>query len=480
VMDGLRRDMVTPALAPNLHRFMAEGCDFINSRAIFPTSTRVNATALGTGACAGTHGIVANEFFDPRVFDDKLIHTGKSDHLDAAEVAYGGKLLTTPSLGELVAAGGGSVAVVSTASGGTTRLLNVKARTLGHVTLCLRDWPSSTPGDLADELVGRYGPIPPAERPNAPRIRLQTDMFLDVVFPRFEPDLSIVWYSDPDSTYHYCGIGSAQSHAAIRNVDAEFGRLIAWWRSSGLRERMQVFVVSDHGHITAERRVDAKGALNAAGLSFDSHFMNGATFAGKASYTGYIWVRDGDSAQQVAIVDWLHRQPWCGLVFSPGGDGAEGGVPGTLDRTLLMTDHERAPDVTYVMRNFDKADAYGLPGTCYFDNDVPDGGSVHAGLHPSELCNVLCAQGTQFRAGARIAAPAGIIDVAPTILHLFGMAPPPEMDGRVLHEALSGADGTEPEFETREVSVARPDGHAQTVRFSSVGRTRYLDAGWVG
>ena len=50
VVDGLRPDAITAEDTPTLHRLRAEGVDFANSHAAFPTVTRVNAAAIST-AC---------------------------------------------------------------------------------------------------------------------------------------------------------------------------------------------------------------------------------------------------------------------------------------------------------------------------------------------------------------------------------------------------------------------------------------------
>lgn len=478
VFDALRPDMVTPDLAPNLSRFMAEGSNFPLSRAVFPTATRVNATALATGAMPGTHGIVSNKFFDPNVFRDQLVHTGHAEQVDAAQAAYGGRLVTTPSLGEVAAAAGYKVAVVSSGSTGLTRLANPKAGELGHVSLSLRGWHTSTPSHVADPLLREFGPIPPATRPNTAHVGLQTDIFLEAVFPRYGPDVSILWFSDPDYTYHHCGVGSAESLEAIRNVDAQFGRILEWWQGSDLHDRLQVIALSDHGQITARKKIDVNEEASRAGLRIAEHFNDGADYAGSAGYEGSVVVRDGDRRHTAALVEWLAEQPWCGMIFTTGGNGIEGSVSGTFDHALLVLDHERTPHVSYVMLNDDSIDANGIVGSCFYNGEMPEGGGIHGGLHPKELDNVLSARGSLFKEGFDSPYPAGVIDVAPTILHLMGLRRPEGMDGRVLSEALAGTDAEPPAPETVTRSVGRGE-RTQHLRFSRVGSTKYLDAGWI-
>jgi len=91
-------------------------------------------------------------------------------------------------------------------------------------------------------------------------------MFSECVFPQVQADISVLWYTDPDFTYHYCGIGSAESYRAIRDIDDQFERLLTWRQRSGLQERLHIIVASDHGHIRARRKVRAREELAKAGL----------------------------------------------------------------------------------------------------------------------------------------------------------------------------------------------------------------------
>src|SRR3546814_4145584 len=73
---ALRPDMATPALMPNLTGFAGGGARLPHSRSTFPTETRVNQTALITGARPTRHGIVGNKFLDAVASPGKLFNTG--------------------------------------------------------------------------------------------------------------------------------------------------------------------------------------------------------------------------------------------------------------------------------------------------------------------------------------------------------------------------------------------------------------------
>jgi hypothetical protein len=478
IFDGLRRDMVSEKGMPNLRRFIDEGTNFTLSRSVFPTSTRVNSVALGHGTTPDISGMVANKLFDPGVFDDRLFDTSTIEDFRAANESQKGRYVSAVSLGEAAAIAGFKTAVVGSGSPGTTRWVNPLAEQLGHVGLCLRDWSSSVPAAYADDVLSRFGPIPPAATPNIDRQCLQTDMFLKAVWPETHPDISIVWFTDPDATYHPYGIGSPESWAAVGNTDDQFGRIIKWWQGSPERNRIQVMALSDHGEITASRKVDLKKEMAAAGLELRDHFRDGGDYAGCKGYGAVINVRDGDLGRLQKLVAWLKQQPWCGMIFTPGGNGVEGKVAGTLSRSLLMIDHPRTPDVYFMMRTHDGNNPYGFPGGTCYDAKYAEGGTVHGGLHPREIHNVMAVKGSLFKSGYQSRLPAGIIDVAPTILHLLGCKPPPSMSGRVLAEALSDGSTEEKTYETMTYAVGKsPQRHV--LRCWRVGGTRYIDSGWL-
>lgn len=478
VFDGLRLDMTTPEAMPYLHRFNAEGASFPKARAVFPSSTRTNAAALATGSTPRRNGIVHNKYFDPNIFSDRMFLPGTMQDIDAGMAAYDGGLLTTPSLGDLAADAGYGMATILTGSAGTSRLLNPRAGERGQISLGFIGWDRSGPAEIARELVAQHGPIPEPVRPNVDAIRVQTDMVLGSIYPRHQPDIMIVWFSEPDQTHHYHGVGSTKMAAAIRQVDAQFGRLIDWWRASGLRDRLQVIAVSDHGHLTTSRRIDVNAEAGSAGLLIGDHFEDGADYAGYTSYCGSLKVRDGDRRLMAEMVDWLSDQPWCGLIFTPHGDGVEGSVSGTFDHALVQVDHPRAPDIYYVMKNDDAVHGDGVVGSCFYNGVYPEGGGTHGGLHPKELQIVLAAQGSLFKAACVSDRPAGIIDIAPTVLHALGIEQPESMDGRILAEALAEPAADPPHAETFVQSVGR-NSVAQHLKYSQVGATTYLDAGWL-
>lgn len=480
-LDGLRADMMIPELTPNLLRLARQGVCFRQHHAVFPTATRVNVTSLVTGANSGTHGIVNNAMFEPAVTPDKPVDLGKYDVVEAADAYYHGTLLTTPSLGEVLAAHGDTMVAVSAGTTGSNRLMHHKVKTLGGIGFSVQGVAPCHPTREAETIFARFGPSPAAGTPDSARIAYVTDAFLEHLFPTHTPRVSILWFSDPDKTYHYCGIGSPESLTSIQAADAQLGRILDWLEQPAQRDRFHLLVLSDHGHVTVRQQVSVGDALAGIGVTAGNGFYSDQGVAVVPSYTGAIHVRNHDPQLVRRMVAWMQEQPWCGSLFTRGKNAVEGIVPGTMARSLVLNEHARTGDIVYVMRTDEDVNAYGMPGGCYDDSSLPIGGSTHGGLSSHELHNVCVAYGPAFRAGYESMLPSGNIDIMPTILHLLGYPIPASVEGRVLFEAFeqSGAQ-PEPRVETRTYSASTPTGaYAQHLTVTRVGATTYLERGWV-
>lgn len=471
--DALRPDMVDAETMPNLTRFAAAGVHFSDSRSTFPSETRVNQTALITGCYPARHGIVGNKFLDEQAAPGKLFDTGDETELAAGDHRLDGKLVDVPVIGEILAAHGRSLAVIGTGTPGGTRILHHKAEQVDGFRFALHRPDASRPTRAIGELLDRLGPVPPHEIPSLDWLGYGVDAYLDYLEPVRTPDVTILWLCEPDNSYHYRGIGSPASLAAIRRADAEFGRILAWREASAIGRRLQVITLSDHGQLTvAGPAVGIAAGLEAAGFRVGASLADGADAALALASAGGIYVRRSDPDRIAAIVDWLQRQPWCGPVFTADGTNA-------LPRRLVGIEHRRAPDIALALRSDDTVNSHGRPGATAHDSHYPIGGGLHGGLHPLELRTWLAADGDGFRARHRSPLTAGIIDVLPTVLDLLGLPVPDGIDGRILAEALADRSDTAlPETTRRTFTAEGAAGYRAHLAITRVGETPYLDRAW--
>jgi arylsulfatase A-like enzyme len=474
--DALRPDMVTPALMPNLTAFAAEGVRFTHSRATFPTETRVNQAALVTGCYPTRHGIVGNKFLDPIAAPDKLFATGDETQIAELERRLDGKLVDVPVLDEILAERDLQLAVISAGTPGGTRMLHHKAEQLSGFRLALHRPDASVPQECIARVLDRFGPIPQHEIPTLTWLTYATDVYLNYVEPEIRPAVCILWYPEPDNSYHFCGLGTEANLTALRHVDAEFGRIVRWRDQSDLPDELQIITLSDHGQLTvAAEAIGIADAMSEAGFTIGDSVSGGADAALALASAGGIYVRDSDPKLIQAMVRWLQRQSWCGPLFT------REGLHGTLQHSDVGIDHRRAPDIALALGNDDAVNVHGIAGSCLHDaSRYPVGGGLHGGLHRFELSNWLAVNGGAFRSGYESSLPAGVIDILPSVLTLLDIPVAPNVQGRVLHDALAGrTEAAKPPVIQRTFSAAPVGDYRAHLAVTRVGETPYLERGWV-
>jgi hypothetical protein len=132
VVDGLRPDYVTAEVMPRLYRLGQRGVVFRAHHSVFPTVTRVNGSSLVTGAYPDRHGLMGNVIYIPAAEPTRALDTGARANLEAIERADG-RLLTAPTLSEMLAPVGKSLLAVGSGSTGSAYVLNHTRATGGII-----------------------------------------------------------------------------------------------------------------------------------------------------------------------------------------------------------------------------------------------------------------------------------------------------------------------------------------------------------
>ncbi|MGY4627020.1 alkaline phosphatase family protein [Bradyrhizobium sp. USDA 4486] len=479
--DGLRPDLISPQLTPHLWRMKAAGVTLARHRTIYPSETRSAFPSLVTGATTDRHGMVGNKYLDRAVTPPRYIDTSDAVLLRRLDVESNGRLYSAPSLGEILAAKGRSLAVLATNTAGTTRLFHHKAEDFGQIRLSGHFREACAPDDVLTEIERRVGPLsppPPKTEPDRSGQDWITSAFLDVVWPKYRPDVTILSYGEPDVTSHFHGTAAEATRSIIAHCDHQFGRVLDWWQAEGKQAGVQIFAISDHGHITGHTRVSVANSLRAAGFNPGTAPSADVDVVVVPGQVGALYLANPEEANVARLVAAMTSEPWCGPLFTRAKDEVNGIAPGSLSNRLIFADHSRAPDVAFSFRADDTVDPFGLVGGTFYDNDRRAGLGLHGGLHPKELAAVGLVAGSVFpNAGCASFVASGICDIAPTILNLLGIEAPPTMSGRVLHELLRPSEAFE--SPVREESFeTRVGGYRQLLRREHVGHACYIAGGW--
>jgi predicted AlkP superfamily pyrophosphatase or phosphodiesterase len=322
VWDGLRPDSVSKQETPNLWSLREAGVWFDDNHSTYPTFTMMNASAFATGSFPATTGFYGNTLWQPgstgknvsgaTVDFNQPAFTEDWAILDALNAYYGNQLTLVGTLFQAAQAKG-----LVTATVGKTGAAYIQDYKRGGYIL---DENLAAPAGLANELLAA-GYALPRNTPNghAPgAVTLATDngnptaqvatvtvtwpnglkngdptdvsgakataandymmkAYLGYILPNKKPDLSVIWFRDPDTTQHAYGPGSGNYHQALRAQDQRLGELLARLRSLGLDQTTNVIVATDHAHSTVSGppalfplraiKAGAVGAVDANGFS---------------------------------------------------------------------------------------------------------------------------------------------------------------------------------------------------------------------
>ncbi|MCC5940036.1 MAG: alkaline phosphatase family protein, partial [Balneolaceae bacterium] len=455
VVDGLRPDYVTPEIMPHVFNMGEHGVVGERSAAVFPTFTRPNRTAIPTGSYPGTHGVVHNELYHPKL--ESSIHSGNLNQMTEFENVTGTPMVTTISLGEMLEQNGDRLLSVGYASW----LLNHKATGKGW------QMPGNfQPAEIEYEIIQAVGEAPGGGR--TPELTSWTiDLYLHDSLGDDPAEVVLMWIGVVDAVAHAYGVGAPETLEAVSHVDAEIGRILQVHQDHGLSNQVNIFVTSDHGF------TQSKGGFNTSNLLRKANLENHVDVA-----RNMFFVKSGEFTHKEQLVEVMHRDENVGTIYSlPSEPGSiEGKIPGTLSTDLIHWTHERSSDILASPAWNDEKNEFGWKGTT-----TRGGTATHGSDSPFDIHIPLIAYGPDIKSGIRSSVPTGNIDFTPTILHLRGISPPASMDGRILHELLKG--GPDPaSIEIHEynhgVSKTYPDGfyYETELKIKRVGSTSYLQS----
>ena len=294
------------------------------------------------------------------------------------------------------------------------------------------------------------------------------------------PAFSLLWLSEPDFSQHETGPGSPASLAAIKHADENLARVLAALDRKGLRETTDIIFVSDHAFSTINQNVDVAAVLNAQGFHAGREFPRRGPRDGDVMVVGdggtvLLYVIGRDQTLIAKVVHCLQTQPFCGVVFT------HEPVAGAFRLHDVRLDSPGAPDIVLSMRWQSGQSANGTPGlTCSDYGQYGPGQGMHGSLSPFDMHNICIAAGPDFRTGFEDASPTGNIDIAPTILWIFGLEPERKLSGRVLREALTQPDSAPPACETRRLEASfhsKDSTWQQYLKCSEVNGVLYFDEG---
>ena len=407
-LDGLRRDFATAERTPRLAGFAARAERFPGYRTAFPSATRVVTATFATGCHPARHTLQGNSMVLPE--NDELVahDVGHPEFLQHKRRVTG-HALAVPTLAERLAQHGGAI-VYNNVSPGAAYAHDPDG--FGHVY----------------HRVGSFGPGRTALDPlpvalDAAGDRAVTERFIADALGERRPALAVLWLGEPDHIQHNAPLGSPEHLAVLREADRNAGMVIDTVdRQRAFGDDILLLVASDHGHETVSGVIDVEAELLSAGLKSSPDSTDVIAMANGTS--SLIYLHETAEPRRARLHDFLARQSWTGRLI----DASELDSVGQAPHYRLAFAVSLAADTG--------TNEYGVPGRSLAAKprwDKPDrlGCGQHGGLGTFEQSPLLLIDGRGFAAGAARAAPAHVVDLAPTILRHLDL-PAAGTDGRPL------------------------------------------------
>ncbi len=485
-LDPLMAEGRMPALASLVERGFRTPLE-----STVPPVTAPAWSSFITGQNPGRHGIY--QFYEIDPWSERALGRGAETFMAEPGVVVNGRALGGPKLWEVAGAAGRRCATINLPMTYPPSPIN------GLMVTDMLTPPGSrnftTPPELADELTDYEIDLTPREKDfsstddaflaRAEEVLDKRGRAVLKLFEREEWDLFVAIFTETDRLQHrywqYLDPALAWSHGhekepVRRRVVALYERLDGYLAKlvEAAGDRYRIVVVSDHGFgPAARRRVNMQVLAGAVGLGgappASSRLAKlGITKKRIYKYAGWLVpegrLRNAErAARDRALRDvkgklvklhdyiggvWIHPE-------SRGGPVPDADVPklrAEIAKRLLATVDQRA-GISFVTRAVPREEIFtgdrvaSAPDIIFFVDDqygldtaprepalVYEFEPPNTGTHRAD--GILLLAGPGLAPGAP-AEPLRMEDVAPTILHLLGLAVPNAMDGRVISEALT-------------------------------------------
>ena len=424
------------ASGPARHRVHAH-------HSVFPTVTRVNASSFVTGAYPETHGLLGNDIYIPSVNASRGLDTGERENLEAVARADG-RLLTAPTLGEILQRAGQNLLAVSSGSTGSALLARIpRPATVRSSTPTTRCRPSLARGVLA-----ALGPAPPHATPNDPQNQRAIDAYLKFGMEHLRPDVTLMWLNDPDGTAHVNGIGAPPDAALVdarrcrHRTDRRHAARAGAPRSDQHHRHIRPRVLDSHRHAQARARWWIRSFERWTTARRTSSWPKAPSIsAARATRPGCrrLWRRFSGGPR------------WAPSSRSPGACSSwapRRRVPPTTSPSRVLCRARCRSTWRGGETARGRATSWCPPTgrtrrttPAFAGTTTQEGVAGHGTSSPYDIHNTLIAAGPDFREHATSEIPTGNVDLAPTLLQLLGLPVPQTMTGRVMRRgAARGAD----------------------------------------
>jgi len=320
VWDGMRPDFVTAQTTPTLYKLSQEGVFFQRNHSVYVTSTEVNGTAIATGVYPNRSHIIANREYRPDI--DPLVPVAMESGTTILAGDANGKYLGVATLEETLQNAGHRTVIAGTKSVALLpdRSTNRSSDAAKNSVVIYNG--KSIPPAAIDEAAQALGtPFPPTVTfPNRDEDAWTTRALTEFLWKDDVPDFSLLWMSDPDFSQHNTAPGSPIALGALKSADDNLARVLATLDAKGVRDKTDIFIVSDHGFSTIDAASDVAVELKKAGFVAERTFKAppkpGDIMVVGVGGSVLFYVTSHDAGVTQKLVDYLQGCDFAGVIFT--------------------------------------------------------------------------------------------------------------------------------------------------------------------
>ena len=451
VLDALDGDRVEGGGAPFISSLLA-GDDahatyFPNSSSVIPAETNPNHTAMMSGAYPGRSGIPANAFalYAPLADEDSCARTGPFD-FSVLPTETSGESRTCPQAEMVFEAIGRQSNPDHLATAGIFGKPKLGRIFAGQNLDAARPdidylWAPCASGPDDDAYCESVPTNPVSgyaldDKTVMDRVLGSIDGGVGLPDGKTRPDLTFVNLHQIDTAGHATGTGPLYD-AAIGMADDEVERLVTTLRERGEWGRTVLILLSDHSMDTTSSKVSLTEALTDAGVP-EAQFVA----LNNEGSVDFVYLADRTSPDRFELLKRMREiivaQPGVAEAFYREPNPADGGTAHTLPASHRnwRSLGERSGDI-FVTAN--PGVGFGEPSAS--SNPLPGNHGA-----PQTADNFLAVTGgsdlvrQRTMSGTRRAANPVNVDIAPTVMGLFGLFAPADSRGKFLRKAFDFAE----------------------------------------
>lgn len=402
-IDGMRPDLLKEEPTPNFDRLAAEGTISWNNRVSVPSQTRVNFVTIPTGTHSDKHGIVGAGWRD----SEWNLHRTDKPTPKEAQVD-----LPVPTVFDVLSDLGVKSAYVAMKGyelvGGRGATIQYAGTDIFDASIWKARYESEVDGSVEESV-----------RMKQKLNRALMDRIKKVLADK-DVHFMIANIGGTDYVAHKHGPETKYYRETIRQTDELLGEFLDYMEELGIREKSTIIITSDHGFTqikTPDNVLMGGGGesggnipeFDEAGIVHDAMSRGGTSFS--------LYIKDKDRVGEAYKI--LRKRPWVSKIYS---EHDLSGLDGTLSELHYYS--ERTGDFFV-----DITDNY----TLNFDNR-----GQHGSTSDVDMTVALVLSGNKIKDGV-VLEKTGNVDIAPTVLALFGLDPDKHLDadGRILTEALA-------------------------------------------